>query len=326
MDIDFKKVINQQLPEVANNMHLPMLAKIDAVHESNQSQTLSTAMRPVYCADIILLDAQQNPVDGMPIYQQVPLPMQSAGFASGQFNLPTPGALCEVAFMYGLPSHIFIRHVFSDGFIVPSMAKHEHIDQHSEGVFDKTDNSGLKHRKTHGKIIDESYQHIIDTLSIKVNALIENKQLIKSEEHIDGLKLIEALGALKLLTAGVLNLGGGDGVNITTAKDIAQTVAGNKDNKAGGNISNTAEKNLEAIGKLRARLKTASGGKVYIGDDSKNIITLITDALQIIADIAAEAAAHTHPSIGAPATSVAGITSARIQLLQKNNQINNLAE
>lgn len=315
MDLDFKRIIRREFPEIASGMHMPILAKIVRLRDVSTSNTLSDDYRPAYCADLRIVNAQHEVVDDLPVFEAVPLPVR----APSEFALVEPGTFCEVAFLYGLPSQLFIRHLFQYGQVVPPLDRQSKVIKDSAGVFEKTDNAGNKSRTTHGDITDESLSHTIESFLFTLEAIFANINIAgNSIETIGGAKLIEAMGALRLLSGGDINISAVDAINISTASDLNHVAA--KDiNEACGGIA-------ERIAKLNNRLKVEAGGKIYIGG-TDNILKVLSDTIQLISDLATATASHAHTAQGTSMpTNAADITQISVDVLLEKSKVDTVAE
>ncbi|WP_444956933.1 hypothetical protein [Microbulbifer sp. ZKSA002] len=108
-------------------------------------------------------------------------------------------------------------------------------------------------------------------------------------EEVAGVKIIEALGALRFLSAGGLNLSALDNLNITTASDI--NISAGRDLKEQiGNIR-------ESVAKVRQTIKVKDGGKVWLGNDTDNVLGLLSDLMGIVIAMADDLANHKHEGV-----------------------------
>lgn len=108
-----------------------------------------------------------------------------------------------------------------------------------------------------------------------------------STEQVLGAKVIEALGALKLLSAGTLDVTAVDNMNITTASD--------QNNKIGQDLKQRIGNIVDSLAVAKQLIKVKDGGKVWLGSESVNVLQILSDLIQVVADIANTASSHTHP-------------------------------
>ncbi len=71
-------------------------------------------------------------------------------------------------------------------------------------------------------------------------------------------------------------------------------------------ITDTSQNHTEHIEKiknslagLQQRIAVADGGTVWLGSESVNVLQVLSDLTQVVADIAKTTATHTHPNVGA---------------------------
>ncbi|WP_444944902.1 hypothetical protein ACJJIK_09670 [Microbulbifer sp. ZKSA006] len=121
-----------------------------------------------------------------------------------------------------------------------------------------------------------------------------------SIEEIAGVKIIEALGALRFLSAGSLNLSALDNLNITTASDI--------DISAGRDLKEQIGNIRESVAKVRQTIKVKDGGKVWLGSESLNVLKVLEDLIGVVSALAATLATHSHPGSGQKPTQEAAIS------------------
>lgn len=96
-------------------------------------------------------------------------------------------------------------------------------------------------------------------------------------------------------------------------------VDGNWHRKTTADITDTSENLLHRIGNiidslagLKQLIKVEDGGTVWLGDESNNVLKILSDLIQVVSDVASTAAEHTHPYTddGAPMTTEAPTQSA----------------
>lgn len=156
----------------------------------------------------------------------------------------------------------------------------------------KVDVSGHWSRDTHGDIRetalerkDTAAEHLADYDS-------EHKQVRQhSLEEIAGLKLIEALGALRLLSGGTANLSALDNLNLTTASDLNSTAARDLKELV-GNIA-------ERVAKIKQVIKVEDGGTIWLGNESHNVLQLLSDLIGVVKTLAEDLATHKHLGVTA---------------------------
>jgi hypothetical protein len=329
VEADINRIIRREFPEIASGYHLPILGRIEAISDAPVVAGLSDHFRPMMAVDLIILDKRRNPVKDLPVFKAIPLPISFAGLERGHFAFPEPGSLCEIAFMYGMADQLFVRQVFGWGLSIPAVNPGDVVDQAGPGVVEKTDAQGNKTRTTHGTITDAALLYRLEALEAIIN-LVNKTETIKgsSVQRIRGKLLVKAFGAIRFLSGGVINLSAIDNINITTASDLMTTVAGNNKQSAkvydiqadsfkastSGNIEFIAEGNhtatvtgndhgtaaeFQRISTAVSRLKAP---KTWIGSNSENALTIISELITLVKSLADALATHTHNLGGVPTT------------------------
>lgn len=287
MENEIKKIVARQFPELASGYHLPILARVESISDPNTQHNISDPFRNRFSVDVRLLDAQGTVDDEIPLICDVPLPVPNGGIERGTFAYPGPGTVVEVAFAYGLPDQIFIRTILGRGLGLPPVVPGDHLNQTAPGVFDRTSASGDKERVTHGSINDTCSDHALDALSSTISVIEHTlKAEGNSTEFVTGMKTVEALGALKLLSGGHCNIAAANNLNVTTASDHNVT--------AGHDINTRAANVIDSLAKLKQLHKVEDGGKIWLGNESNNILALLSELMGIVISLADTLATHTH--------------------------------
>ncbi|MEW5248699.1 hypothetical protein [Microbulbifer discodermiae] len=156
----------------------------------------------------------------------------------------------------------------------------------------KVDANGHWSRDTHGDIRETALQRKDSAAEHLADYDSEHKQVRQhSLEEIAGLKLIEALGALRLLSGGTANLSALDNLNLTTASDLNSIAA--RDLKE--HVGNIAER----IAKLKQVIKVEDGGTIWLGNASDNVLQLLSDLIGVVKTLAEDLATHKHLGVTA---------------------------
>jgi hypothetical protein len=284
-------MIGRLYPEIKSGLHLPILAKVVAISDPMEKSELAEEFRPRYGVDVQVLTPEGKAGEKLPIFRSVPLPLQFAGNERGAFGFPQPGTVVELAFAYGQPDQPFIRTVLSRGVGVPALDREDLLWQQSDSVRQKVDASADWSRETHGDIRENSLRRIIEAAEIQTSCDSEHRQAREhSVEEVAGVKIVEVLGALRLLSGGSFNLSALDNLNLTTASDLNHSV-GRDVKEQIGNIR-------ESVAKVRQTLKVKDGGKVWLGSESLNVLKVLEDLIGVVSALAGTLATHTHPGNG----------------------------
>ena len=336
-----KRIVLNLFPELRGRYHLPRFARVVSVSDAPAAGGVTDAYRPRYAVNVQVMLQNGKPDPALPVFEDLPLPAMAAGIERGHFGFPEPGTLVEVGFAYGSPQHPFIRCVLSQHISMAELAAGDELHQAAPGVYDRTRANGDKERITHGNITDTCNAHRIEAADLV--RVIQNAVALVSEhstEQVGGIKTIEGIGAIKLLSGGVLNLAALDNLNLTTATDLNVSVgrnqitrrAGNDDTvTAGGRTHQVVgdevlttdgsyshsvigpllvqcDDAIETVAALANRVKVEDGGKIFIGQ-ADNMLKVLADLAGVVKDLATEVASHSHPSNGAPPTTATNFTA-----------------
>jgi len=287
MDKQIDRIIMRQNPELMGEYHLPMFARVETISDPIVQSEIGEAFRPRYAVDLRVLDENDQPDMLFPIFKSVPLPAFCAGLERGVFGFPEPGAIVELAFAYGLPNKPFIRTLLTTGQSLPLLKPHELLLQSSPGVSQRADSDGNWSRDTFAKIVDSALHHRIENYSTEINTQIHNVNVGKhSTEEVSGIKTIEALGALKLLSGGVTHLSAVEDLHILTAANQKNKVANDFIQRV-GNIA-------DSLAQVKQIIKVKNGGSMWLGNEAENLLQLVSELIQVVMDIAETAKNHTH--------------------------------
>lgn len=287
MDEQIKRINERNHAELFSRLHLPLLARVEAISDPLHTEVLSERFRPRYAVDVRVLMPSGEPDALLPLFRAVPLPVQAAGLERGTYGFPEPGTVVELAFAFGLPDRPFIRTILGEGLSMPAVAAGELVLQAAPDVVQRADGAGNWQRSTTADIYDDCMNHVLQCYSATVSAeeffiLVKNN----STEQIVGIKIIEALGALKLLSAGTVNIAAADNLNLTTASD--------QNNKIGRDLKQRVGNVFDLVSKTKLLQRVKDGGTVWLGSEGENVLTILSELIQVVAEIANTAKDHTH--------------------------------
>lgn len=312
MDEQIKRINERNHAELFSKIHLPIIARVVSVSDPVRSESISERFRPRYAVDVQVLRTSGEPDELLPVFKAVPLPVSAAGLERGAMGFPEPGTLVELAFAWGLPSMPFIRTILAEGLSLPKIEPGEVLIQSAPGVYQRADTEGNWIRETDADIYDDCMRYVLDCYShsTTVNDFYSRVKH-NSTEQVVGVKVIEALGALKLLSAGTLNVGAVDNLNITTASDqnnkigrnAKQSVGNNFEQEIANDLQQHVENNLtqtvgniiDSLADAKQLLRVKNGGKVWLGSQGENVLKILSDLIQVVSNIANTASSHTHP-------------------------------
>ncbi|WP_193166257.1 hypothetical protein [Microbulbifer hainanensis] len=225
----------------------------------------------------------------------MPLPLANAGTERDALAFPESGTVVELAFAFGQPNQPFIRTVLSRGVGVPAIDRDEQLWQQSEAVRQKIDAGGHWLRETLGDIQEDSLRRILSAAENLEAYGTEHKQVREhSVEEIAGAKIIEALGALRLLSGGTLNVSALDNLNLTTASDINST-AGRDLKERVGNVRDSLAKPRQEV-----KVEVEDGGTLWLGSETVNVLQVLSDLISVVSSLAGTLKSHSHAVNGAP--------------------------
>lgn len=280
-----QRQVEGAFPELASGMHLPQFARVEAPSEDVSTGNIADPFRPRYAVDLQLLDADGNPAKDTPVYPAVPLPLPMAGSESGMFQFPPPGTLVEVGFAGGRPDKPFVRQTMPQGQNLPALKPGEQLQQQREGVSQRVNVAGDWERQTDQAIKETSMTRVIQ-------ADDEVRTLVVRETAIQATDKTTVLGTATLLAGAVVHISEGDysigtsgGLTIS-CKNVALTVSAALIEKISG------------IRRSVAQAQQLIAPVVRLGTDEVNVLTLLTDTLDVVNELAKLAARHTHPNTG----------------------------
>ncbi len=126
-----------------------------------------------------------------------------------------------------------------------------------------------------GSITDTSAAHAINTTTATTNASHQTHTIAgHSTEAIQGIKLIEALGAIKLLSGGHLSIGAVDNLNLTTSR--------NQHTTAGNSITERIGHTRDSLAVILQRVQVKDGGKIWLGNESHKVLRLLSDLMGVV--------------------------------------------
>lgn len=305
-----QRQIESVFPELASGLHLPKFGRVEAPSEDVSSGNIADPFRPRYAVDLQLLDENGNPAADTPIYPAVPLPVPMAGSESGMFQFPPPGTLVEVGFTEGRPDKPFIRQSMPQGHNLPAVKPGEQLQQQRDGVSQRVTVAGDWERQTDQTIRETAMRR-------EVTADEEIRKVVARETTIQSTDKTTVLGTATLMAGAVMHVSEGDycvgtsgNLTITCSKDNSVSVGRNVKRDVAGDLTDdiTGQATLSVGGALTekiqgirrsvAQVQQLIAPSVKLGTDEINVLTLLTDTLDVLNELAQVAASHTHPDTG----------------------------
>lgn len=290
-----RRQILREFPELDGGYHLGKMAEVISVSDPAKGGEIADPFRPHYAVDVRLLDDDGNPDLNAPIFEAVPLPVAATASQGGAFAFPEVGTCVELGFIGGRSDRPVIRNFYPTGKTVPAVAVGEVLNQQRPGVYDKIDAHGNRETVTDQSISEQSAVR-------NINAESENRQVGQRVMSVEA--------------DNSENVGGNESRQILGNQDAI--IAGNKSETVGGDFSARVQGVASLIVAAKAELKAAeieasaekvsvntplaviNAQKIAMGNGGANVLRILEELLQIVADLATTTANHTHPGSHPP--------------------------
>jgi uncharacterized protein involved in type VI secretion and phage assembly len=273
-------------PELSGGYHLPRFAQVVSVADAPAGAGICDEFRPRFAVDLQILDENNEPDEVMPMLAGVPVPVPTGGDEMGFFSFPEEGTKVVVSFAQGLPHKPFIQCILPHGLSLPKLPKGDQVWQHSEASQQRVEANGDWTRQTDGRIRDKSTERTVESLTNAEQYQSDSRTVDDhSTESVGGIKTIEAMGALKLLTAGAASLAAIDDLSLSTGRDLNQVVAQKLNLAVGGQL-------LERIQGARRSIAPTT----WLGSESVNVLQVLCDLIDLVTEMNGQIAAHVHGS------------------------------
>ncbi|MFZ4967727.1 hypothetical protein ACL9RJ_26070 [Pseudomonas sp. Mn2068] len=308
MDDAIRRNVERQFPELTGGYHVPRFGRVVAVPDAPAAPGVCDDFRPRFGVDVEVLLPDGEPDPDLPVLTGLPLPAPMGGQEAGIFGFPEEGTTVVISFAYGLPHKPFITQILPHGLSLPRVPKGDQVWQHSEACQQRVDADGNWLRQTDGKIQDKAIEREVDVL--------ENTERFQSHtrtvddhsiESVGGIKKIEALGALKLLSGGSASLAAVDDLHQATGRDLNLVVGQKHNATVGGDMQERIQGVRQSVASVSQRLQAP---KTWLGSESVNVLQILCDLLDLVQQMNAQLAAHTHlPGPTPSPADVAGFTA-----------------
>ena len=278
--------------------------------------------RPRYAVDLQVLAEDGEPDPNLPILAGVPLPVPVGGDEMGFFAFPAEGTMVVVNFAYGMPSKPFIQTILPHGLSLPKVPKGDQVWQHSETAQQRVDADGNWSRQTDGRIQDFSADREVQALDNQEHYQSHSQTVDDhSKETVGGVKTIEALGAVKLLSGGSMSVAAVDDLHQATGRDLNLVVGDKYNATVGGDL----QERIEGL-----RKSVAGGGqrlvapKNWIGSESVNLFQVVCDLLDLVQEMNSQLAGHVHAESPIPNNAIA-FTDAQSKTKSLSDALKNIS-
>ena len=292
MDDAIRRSVERQFPELTGGYHLPRFARVVAVADAPAGAGICDDFRPRYAVDIEVMGPDGEPDSKLPILAGVPLPLPTGGEEMGIYAFPEEGTQVVVCFAYGLPNKPYIQTILPHGLSMPRVPKGDQVWQHSEACQQRVDADGNWLRQTDGKIRDKAIEREVEAMG-NTETFQNHTRTVDdhSTESVGGIKTIEALGALKLLSGGSASLAAVDDMHQATGRDL-NVVVGQKYNAlVGGDMQERIKGLRNSVVGISQSLVSP---KTWLGSEDTNVLQLLCDLLELVQQMNLQLAAHTH--------------------------------
>lgn len=294
-----QRQIDKIYPELSAGLHLPRLARVMGPTDTAALGDQSDPFRPRYAVNLQLLDENGAAAKGTPVYNAVPLPVPMAGAEGGMYQYPPEGTLVEVGFAEGRPDKPLIRQTMQDGHALPDIKPGEQLQQQRAGVSQRVTQSGTWQRETDQAIEETS-------ASRSVTSDVENRTITTRTVTVKANDTTTVLGTAKLLAGAVVHLVDGDYTIGTSGclvsnigKDRVTDIHQNDSLTVGGSLT----EKITGIRRSVAQVQEMLAPSIRLGSEELNVLTLLTDTLDVVSQLAQQTASHTHSNTGTPTNS-----------------------
>lgn len=319
MEEAIKRAVERQFPELSGGYHLPRFALVQGVADAPAQSGICDNFRPRYAVDLQVLAEDGEPDPNLPILAGVPLPVSVGGHEMGFFGFPGEGTMVVVNFAYGMPSKPFIQTILPHGLSLPKVPKGDQVWQHSETAQQRVDADGNWSRQTDGRIQDFSADREVQSLDNQEHYQNHTQEVDDhSKETIGGVKTIEALGAMKLLSGGSMSVAAVDDLHQATGRDLNLVVGDKYNATVGGDMQERIEGLRKSVAGESQRLVAP---KNWIGSETVNLFQVVCDLLDLVQEMNVQLAGHTHGPTPVPENASAFSHNA-IMALQFSTKLN----
>ncbi|WP_339436463.1 hypothetical protein [Pseudomonas sp. EL_65y_Pfl1_R32] len=292
MDDSIRRSVERQFPELTGGYHLPRFGRVVAVPDAPAAPGLCDDFRPRFGVDVEVLLPDGEPDPDLPILTGLPLPAPMGGQEAGMFGFPEEGTTVVVSFAYGLPHKPFITQILPHGLSLPRVPKGDQVWQHSEACQQRVDADGNWLRQTDGKIQDKAIEREVEAMQNTESFQSHTRTVDDhSTESVGGIKKIEALGALKLLSGGSASLAAVDDLHQATGRDLNLVVGQKHNATVGGDMEERIQGIRKSVADVSQRMVAP---KTWLGSERVNVLQVLCDLLDLVQQMNTQLANHTH--------------------------------
>lgn len=156
-------------------------------------------------------------------------------------------------------------------------------------------------RQTDGKIRDQAIEREVEAHDNHERYQSHVQQVEHhSTETVGGVKKIEALGALKLLSGGTASLAAVDDLHQATGRDLNLVIGQKHNSTVGGDMQENIQGVRKSVTAVSQRLQAP---KTWLGSETVNVLQVLADVIDLIQDMNKQIAEHTHVASSVPVNS-----------------------
>ncbi len=301
MEDAIRRCVERMYPELSGGYHLPRFAQVVGIADAPAESDICDEFRPRFAVDLQVLDENNEPDQAMPLLAGVAVPVPTGGDEMGFFSFPEEGTKVVVSFAQGMPHKPFIQCILPHGLSLPHLPKGDQVWQHSGASLQRVEANGDWSRHTDGRISDKSTERVVESLANAEQYQSDSRTVDDhATESVGGIKTIEAMGALKLLTGGSAALAAVDDLGLSTGRDLNQVVGQKLNVTVGGEL-------LERVQAARRSIAPTT----WLGSESVNVLQVLCDLIDLVEQLATQLATHTHVPGPAPSSGDAAQFSAK---------------
>jgi len=310
MDDAIRRSVERQFPELTGGYHLPRFARVVAVADAPAGAGICDDFRPRYAVDIEVMGPDGEPDPKLPILAGVPLPLPTGGEEMGIYAFPEEGTQVVVCFAYGLPHKPYIQTILPHGLSMPSVPKGDQVWQHSEACQQRVDADGNWLRQTDGKIRDKAIEREVEAMDNKETFQNHARTVADhSKESVGGIKTIEALGALKLLSGGSASLAAVDDLHQATGRDLNLVVGQKHNATVGGDMEERIQGLRNSVAAISQQLVAPM---TWLGSESVNSLQILCELIELVELMNTQLSIHKHGPTPIPENSSAFIENTAV--------------
>lgn len=292
MEETVTRIVERRFPELNGAYHLPRFARVLAVADAPSDAGLCDDFRPRYAVDLEVLAPDGEAAPGLPHLLGVALPVPGGGAEMGFYAFPEEGTVVVVSFAYGLPNKPFILQILPHGLSLPKVPKGDQLWQHSDAVQQRADAEGNWLRCTDARITDEASERLVQVLENTERYQTSTLEVDDhSTESVGGIKTLEALGALKLLSGGSASLAAVDDLSLATGRDLNLLVGQKHNATIGGDMRERVQGLRESVAAIGLRLVAP---KIHLGSEAVNVLQILCDLIDLVEQMNTAIATHKH--------------------------------